>query len=890
MLPAMKIKLDINKFWRRWGCLTLSTSHLLAIAITAACFLLYWHLPAWLGEKLLPQLAAACGIQGIKADVRTLGITGATFERVRMELDGSRVIAADSIQIAYRLPWWPLERQWQIKALTIDGARIKIVRDGDKWHIPGIYPELFQPRPGKPAQSNAKDETKAAFNLKSITLNRCTLQFEQDKRRLEFPFNLRIKSPDGLGKNIGISAKLQCGNDTIKGKGEFDRRDGRINFNLSGTINLDNYLPFFQPESNVAAGKMAFAGDIFGKVPSTGPRRLAGNIKLNKMHFSSAGWNLINWDKNPVAVRLKLTGNSLEYSLSNSAITGIATLLLEKNSGVIIQDGNGITARGSIDSIISANQPQPFKLESDLSITHSYDFSWQSATTAGVWHYRANAVNDGAKPLNFTLNRGILSCDALQLSADGMINCNRLNGQYDYTADTKLNAGGKIRWKSIPAGLKAETLMPQVTMKIKHDNTGFANYLMLNAADIVLPEQLVKTGEVKITLPLPGNAEPYRRGTITLEQLQRRNALFGALALTVENTSEKISVDGIFKPLILPGGDWKICGTIIPGPLFSAAVQVDAGPYRLSQPLELEKIMPQLSGLNFNGTLEAHARYQFSADTKYGSATVSVTDGEIIGAEKGINGSGVTVRLAFPRLPELVTLPGQIVSCRNLKIGSFNFDTIELDYQIEPGMAVLLENFSAGCCGGKIYTQALRLTPGQKNHRMVVYADGLVLSRLIGESGIANAVGGGLVHGRLPVNFGADGIVLEPGFLYSAPDDKQNIQIAGMEKLIEGVPPESMQYSQMDVAAEALKNFDYEWIKINFNNSGENLLLEMQLNGKPALPLPFKYDPQRGGFIRVKGESAVFQGIRLNVNTSLPLNRLLKFNNSIKELTGGKKP
>jgi hypothetical protein len=111
-----------------------------------------------------------------------------------------------------------------------------------------------------------------------------------------------------------------------------------------------------------------------------------------------------------------------------------------------------------------------------------------------------------------------------------------------------------------------------------------------------------------------------------------------------------------------------------------------------------------------------------------------------------------------------------------------------------------------------------------------------------------------------------------------------------MEKLIEGIPPESMQYSQMDVAAEALKNFDYEWIKINFNNSGENLLLEMQLNGKPALPLPFKYDPQRGGFIRVKGESAVFQGIRLNVNTSLPLNRLLKFNNSIKELTGGKKP
>jgi hypothetical protein len=108
--------------------------------------------------------------------------------------------------------------------------------------------------------------------------------------------------------------------------------------------------------------------------------------------------------------------------------------------------------------------------------------------------------------------------------------------------------------------------------------------------------------------------------------------------------------------------------------------------------------------------------------------------------------------------------------------------------------------------------------------------------------------------------------------------------------MIEDIPKESAQYTQMDIAVEALKNFDYEWIKINFGSNHDILKIETQLNGKPALPLPFKYDPQQGGFIRVKGESVVFQGIRLNVNTSLPLNRLLNFNNSIKELTGGKKP
>ncbi len=63
----------------------------------------------------------------------------------------------------------------------------------------------------------------------------------------------------------------------------------------------------------------------------------------------------------------------------------------------------------------------------------------------------------------------------------------------------------------------------------------------------------------------------------------------------------------------------------------------------------------------------------------------------------------------------------------------------------------------------------------------------------------------------------------------------------------------------------------------------------MQLNGRPAEPLPFKYDSQRGGFIRVNGEKAIFQGIKLNVNTNIPLNQMLKLNNNVKKLFGDKK-
>jgi hypothetical protein len=881
------MKIDMNKIWRRWGCLTLSTSHLLVAIITAACFLIYWHLPAWLGEKLLPQVAAACGIYGIKAEVRDLGITGATLERVRMELDGSRVIAADSIQLSYRLPWWPFERQWQINAVTINGARIKVIRDGGNWHIPGIYPKLVQPQPAANAD-NSSQETKAAFNLRAVTLNRCVIVLEQNKQRLEFPFTVRIKCPEGLEKNITLSTKLQCGNDTIKVKGEIDRRTGQTYFNITGGANLDNYMPFFAGGSSKISGNLDFSGGIFGTIPLGCGRRLDGNIKLQKLNINGSGWNLGNGDNLPVKLKFRLNDNVIDYSADNIVINGAASLAVQKISGVISYDNNGISTQGTINSIVQEQKNQSWSLESALTIAQQYHFNWNMIESSGEWSYTLKT--DTVKPFQINFKNGRLSSDILTFTANGKFARNYFKNNYDYIASAELRAGEKVSWQGLPAGLKAGIASPRVTMKIKSDNDGAANYLTLESDALNLPEHKISAAELKFVLPLPGNAEPYRQGVFKLDAVKRNNTMLGELALTISGSGDKLDFAGSIKPEILPGAAWQVNGAIAVVPPYAGTVTLDAGPYRMSKALELGNFLPQFAGLTFNGDLEAHAQYSFSADAKHGKFNLNICNGELTGTDKGIAASGIAAHLTLPRLPEITTLPGQSIQCQTLKIGNLNFSGIELDYQIEPNMAVLLENFSAGWCGGKIYTQALRMMPGQKNFRMVLYADGLKMAQLIEESGLAKASGTGVLHGRFPVSFGVDGITLESGFLYSAPDDKQNIQIAGAEKMIEDIPKESAQYTQMDIAVEALKNFDYEWIKINFGSNHDILKIETQLNGKPALPLPFKYDPQQGGFIRVKGESVVFQGIRLNVNTSLPLNRLLNFNNSIKELTGGKKP
>jgi len=88
----------------------------------------------------------------------------------------------------------------------------------------------------------------------------------------------------------------------------------------------------------------------------------------------------------------------------------------------------------------------------------------------------------------------------------------------------------------------------------------------------------------------------------------------------------------------------------------------------------------------------------------------------------------------------------------------------------------------------------------------------------------------------------------------------------------------------MDLAREALKDYDYSWAKLSLTSEGEDILLKMQMDGKPAKTLPFVYNKDLGGFIRVEADSegSHFQGIRLDVNFRLPLNKLLQYKDLIK--------
>ena len=125
----------------------------------------------------------------------------------------------------------------------------------------------------------------------------------------------------------------------------------------------------------------------------------------------------------------------------------------------------------------------------------------------------------------------------------------------------------------------------------------------------------------------------------------------------------------------------------------------------------------------------------------------------------------------------------------------------------------------------------------------------------------------------------------EDGFLYSSPGQGGSVKVAALEMLSAGIPRNTPQFAQVDFAAEALKNFQYNWVRLLLNSEGEDLVMQMHMDGKPVQSLPFIYDSRTGLLQRAdETKKGINQPIRLDVNFRLPLNRFLGYSGKIQDI------
>jgi len=317
-----------------------------------------------------------------------------------------------------------------------------------------------------------------------------------------------------------------------------------------------------------------------------------------------------------------------------------------------------------------------------------------------------------------------------------------------------------------------------------------------------------------------------------------------------------------------------------------ASIDFKTDPFSLT-PEHLGKQMP-----DFSMDLDSFVRFSSKGTIAYKDhglktqASILLEAGRFFFPDMDLLVNGIAGGIDFNDLMTPESLPGQILTIESIKTRQFQFDNAKLKFSIEDGNSLNIENLRFNWCKGLVSTESVRLPAKDNNLSLILYCDRLELSEMLKQMGAFHAEGEGSLNGRIPVVYSNGNISFDNGFLFSTPGSGGRVVIENTEKIIAGIPMDTPEFAQLDLAREALKDFDYKWAKLELHTFEDTLHVKMQLDGKPARLLPFEYKKDIGSFVRVDASSpgSRFQGIKMDVNLKFPFNQVIKFGNKIKKI------
>jgi hypothetical protein len=417
--------------------------------------------------------------------------------------------------------------------------------------------------------------------------------------------------------------------------------------------------------------------------------------------------------------------------------------------------------------------------------------------------------------------------------------------------------------------------MPRIEAQLRWDD-----------GSIAIPEYNAKITGIQGAFPLQWPLiTDARSGSFSVGRMQFRKMNVGAVRGKIRQTSQGITFQGRHLNGIIPkltlmfSGGTKIFGTQNP----ATNVHFQLAPAQAAIDIDVGKFLPQATGILVSGNLSMEGDLVIDKKGLRGTLDASLKKGALRIPEQNVSIEGISVALSMPDLPDIRSAPQQQLFFEKVAASGIEFSDGRMEFQIESLKSLFIEKTQFIWSEGNVDVYALRISPGVEDYRLILYCDRLNMAKVLEQFGAATAVGAGTVSGRIPLRYNNGMISFDDGFLFSTPGETGKIRVTDTEILTAGIAPDTPQYVQMELAREALKDYDVSWAKLNITSEGEDVLLRMQLDGKPANPLPFVYNKKLGGFTKIKaeGKGSIFQGIRLNVNFRLPLNKMLQYKDLI---------
>jgi hypothetical protein len=909
------------------GSLIFLLGLLLVCLLTGA----YFYLPFYLETRVIPQLAADAGISDFAINVRNIGFYGADLADLRLGPQKNPALVIRSAQIDYS----PRSLyQQKIEKITLSGIDLHGELVNGQFRLRGVDFDKIAAAQRREKKAPAAKDPSPPVIVERLHIRDSQIIIGHHDQFYRIPYEFDIIPQDSDYNVLAVGALFYPRGEKITAAIKIDRLQQKATVNIdSAALKLDRFGDLTGRITDLMlSGEMALHAKAQLMWQPLRISSLNASLTLQHAKIMVAGIQLQNAmtaEGKAVPFRIDLTGKSEnEWQFTGSRISMVAPmpLTLAGIDGAIKRNSATLESSGNFNLVLHSSQQtgpvllpvrfqDPLPLRGHFSGIYHQSGKWQCEVSNQQPEDSAdNAVKLKVKPYTVTS-----SLPEFNLSATGVfknidaaymltVPAVRIASESESINIPKLSLKGTARIENVPKGsseVKFDLRAPNTGIKLKEGEITISDVAISGKLyrDDVRQINLVGVmqfggaggrfsrsgtriggarGKIPFTWPVNNKTA---KGSISVTSLKYKGLKLGSLSSQIHQTSTGFAFDGRHKSALIPGMKLNFSGH---AGLFGDAPAGAGVNFKVSRPadapeIDLAKFYPDAKGARIKGRFSLEGDLALNNNGFSGMVHADLNNGNLLLGKKNLALEGIRMSISLPELPKLRSAPGQQIHFSRISLGDFVAHKGRIDFQIESARSVLIEKMHFLWCDGNVESQSIRLSPGTEEYHITFYCDRLNLAKVLEQFGAAAAEGQGSVNGRIPLHYANGKIKFDDGFLFSTPGEGGKIHLTGTDILTAGIPPNTAQHVQMELAREALKDYDYSWARLNITSEGDELFLQMQMDGKPANTLPFVYKKDIGGFMKVEADAkgSKFQGIRLDVNFRLPLNKLLQYKDLI---------
>ena len=894
---------------------------------------LYFFLPRYLESRILAQLVTETGIAEFAFKVRHIGIYGADLGALRIGPVQKPALVIRSVQIDYTPK--ELYRQ-KIERIALSGIELYGEFKDGKIELRSIdLAEALTRLQSKRASRPESENDLPLIFLRELEIRNAVFILNTDDRTYRVPFEISVAPEQKDYNRLNLTAAMYPLGELVHTEASVDLKRQHLNLTIAAaSLDLSRFSDLAQMFSGfMLSGKLDFAATANLQLTPFKISTFDASAELQKCKFISNNVLLQNArssDQKEIPIKINLSKIAAgDWKVNGSAIsaTSPVPLTLSEWHGRIRASGEQVESTGEfkvvlLPSAVYKNSLLPVEVLESLPLYGGYTAEYREAESVqfSITSIPSELSRDPAARFRFDQYEITTGMPALDIAGKGklddlptaytisipevMITSQAktihlprvvLKGMADLGNNAKDFAEATFKLQSpntrivlapTRINIKDATMSGQVKAN-SNGAIGLEGLLQFSGAGVTVPKSGIKISGVGGVIPLRWPPEKQtKNGNFSISALYHKQMNFGEIKGKIQQTQAGIAFKGRHINRLLPemaltfSGDANFFDTKDPvANMNFTLLRPDDAPE-----IDLGNFFPESKGVKVKGKLMLTGDLAANSSGIKGALNLQVQNGNVRIKKDKFAVEGIQMSLSVPELPKLRSAAGQHLEFSKIALGDLVAKDGRIDFQIESPRSFLIEKTHFIWCDGNVDTQSMRISPGVEDYRITFYCDRLKLAKVLEQFGAAKADGEGTVNGRIPLHYMNGKIRFDDGFLFSTPGNGGKIYLKGTDILTAGIPANTPQYVQMELAREALKDYDYSWVKLNIASEGEELLLQMQMDGKPAKILPFVYRKDIGSFVKVEAQSkgSKFQGIRLDVNFRLPLNKMLQYKGLMK--------